>query len=140
MVPGLAVTALWSWWTAGARPFGATAYAAVGVPACVLVVAVVALGVAPARIRRASACFGSRARAVPSRVRVAWLVWLGAVVGLEAAALALGGRSRTLPTLSTALDHLLASQASRAVLVAGWLACGGVGLARLADASRGHLR
>lgn len=134
------VAGAWSWWTAGTRPFGAVAYSAIGVPSAVLLVVVVTTGARADGRRAASASFAAQAAKVPVGVRVAWVAWLVAALGCEAAALALGGRSTTFATLSTAVDHLLRTRLSRGGLVALWLATGAGGVARLARAARGQLR
>jgi hypothetical protein len=46
------------------------------------------------------------------------------MVGLEIVALARGGRSATVPTLSTVVDHALAWHLARLLLFAGWLLIG----------------
>ena len=139
-VASAVVVCAWSWWTAGTRPFAAMAYVAIGVPAAALLLTAVTTGTRADGRRAASASFAARSAKVPVGARVAWAVWLVAVLGCEAAALALGGRSTTFATLSTAVDHLLRTRLSRAGLVALWLATGAGGVARLARAARGQLR
>jgi hypothetical protein len=116
------------------------AYVAIGVPAAALLLTAVTTGTRADGRRAASASFAAQAAKVPVGVRVAWVVWLVATLGCEAVALALGGRSTTFATLSTAVDHLLCTRLSRAGLVALWLAIGVGGVARLARAARGQLR
>ena len=53
-----------------------------------------------------------------------WIVILVLSVSLEAAALALGGRSSGVPTLSTVVDHALGRHPVRLLLFCGWLAAG----------------
>jgi hypothetical protein len=132
----------YSWWASGLRPFTATAYVAVGLP-----VVAVALGavVGARRARRSSGSVRWRTDHLgPSRwqwrVVLPWIVIAGAGLGLEAAGLALGGRSARVPTLSTVVDHALRWHGTRAVLFAAWLACGaallGCGAASLARSAR----
>jgi hypothetical protein len=98
----------------GLTPFHTSAYVSVAIPvACVAVVALV-----PAR---------SATRAAPGwpwRQALPWLALLVAAAGVEAAGLALGGRSNTVPTLSDIVDHLLRWHGERFVLFAFWLALG----------------
>ena len=140
MAGAVAALLAWSWWTAGTRPFEAAGYVAVGVPSAILLVAVGIASAAPAHRRAARASYRSSADRLPVVARVAWIVWVGAAAGCEAVALWLGGRSATVATLSTTVDHLLGTRLGRAGLVALWLAVGGIGVARLARASRGRLR
>jgi hypothetical protein len=51
-----------------------------------------------------------------------WVALLALAVGLEAAGLALGGRSTTVPTVSTVIDRTMVWHISRFVLFAAWLA------------------
>jgi hypothetical protein len=44
------------------------------------------------------------------------------MIGIEAAGLALGGKSAQVPTISTVVDHAIAWHFVRFVLFAGWLA------------------
>ena len=53
-----------------------------------------------------------------------WAVPVLLAAGLEGAALALGGKDRAFPSLSTVLDQLLRWQGLRAVLFALWLLLG----------------
>jgi hypothetical protein len=48
-----------------------------------------------------------------------WLLVALAAAGLEGLGLALGGRSKTVPTLSTMIDHALAWHALRLILFCG---------------------
>ena len=115
---GLAVLA-YAWWATGLGAFTAVAYAAVAVPAVALVV-VSSVARPTGRPRDASA--------PPSPVTVArlwpWLVLAGVAAGLELVALALGGRSPTVPTVSTVTDHAMAWHATRVALFLVWLAVG----------------
>jgi len=114
----VAGVAAFGWWVTGLRPFTAAAYVAVG--ATIAAVAVADWVVDPLR--------AARARVVPhdaSRRKVApWLVLVCCAVVLEVVALALGGRSATVPTLSTVVDHALATHAVRWLLFVVWLVVG----------------
>ncbi len=52
---------------------------------------------------------------------VPWVVLAAAAVVLETVGLVLGGRSATVPTLSTTVDHLMAFRGSRFALFLLWL-------------------
>jgi len=111
----------YGWWATGLEPFTATAYAAVAVSAVALVL--VSYRVAPT----GSAAGGERRDAAP-RLAVGrlwpWLVLGALAVALEVVGLALGGRSPTVPTLSTFTDHALAWHGTRLALFLAWLAVG----------------
>jgi len=119
-----ASVAAYCWWSTGRHPFTYSAYAAVGLP-------VVALAVVAAVTRAASGGAGTRVSPVAAETRhvgmrsvLAWVALLAAAAGLEGAGLALGGRSASVPTLSTVVDHALAWHAVRFVLFGAWLAVG----------------
>jgi hypothetical protein len=111
----LAAVAAYAWWAAGLPPFTAASYTAVALPVAALALAACLLPT-PARTPRA----GGR----PWYGPLPWAVLLVAVLSLEAAGLALGGRSSTVPTLSTVVDHALAWHGVRFVLFLAWLALG----------------
>jgi hypothetical protein len=117
-VAGAAGAAVCAWWATGTRPFTLSAYLAVGVP--VVLVGAGALG-------------QSASSPVPTDPPTLggglwdtspWIVILALAVGLECAALALGGQSTDVPTLSTVVDHALGRHALRFLLFCGWLAVG----------------
>ena len=106
----------YGYWATGRAPFGASAYVAVGIP----------IGLATAAALVGRGWSPPRRTPVLVTVRSAW-PWLligGLMVGLEIVALALGGRSATVPTLSTVVDHALAWHLARLLLFAGWLIIG----------------
>jgi hypothetical protein len=112
VVVGLALVALvaYAWWGTGTRPFTLVADLAVGIP--VVLVAVMAF---PDRESVPDAPPTALRRILP------WLLLGGAAVTLEAIALALGGRSRAFPTLSTVIDQALAWHAARSGLFVIWM-------------------
>jgi hypothetical protein len=114
-IVALAGAAVYAWWAAGLAPFTTSAYVAVALPVAGLVVAAVLVPTGPRSPRSAGRPWY---RSLP------WAAFLVVAVGLEAAGLALGGRSRTVPTLSTVVDHALAWQGVRFILFAAWLALG----------------
>jgi hypothetical protein len=106
----------YSWWATGLVPFHAVSYVAVALPA-------VLVGAAALLPRRACRQAGD-APSAPGAL--AWAALLVAAAALEAAALAVGGRSTRLPTLSDVADHLLRWHGERFVLFAAWLVLGAV--------------
>jgi hypothetical protein len=106
----------YGYWATGRAPFGAAAYVAVGIP----------VALAAAAVLRGRGW--STPRQTPALVTVRsawpWLLIAGLMVGLEIVGLALGGRSATVPTLSTVVDHALAWHLVRLLLFAGWLLIG----------------
>ncbi len=127
-VPVATVVAIvYAWWATAVPPFTARAYVAVGLPAVLLLVVAVldpspAPKDPPADVPRASRPAG--------RHSFPWLLVILVAAGLEAAGLALGGRSAGVPTLSTVVDHALAWHAVRFVLFCVWLAAGVIPLRR----------
>ncbi|MGO8869830.1 MAG: hypothetical protein ACLQPH_00245 [Acidimicrobiales bacterium] len=116
---GGAVVLAYAWWATGVPPFTNGAYAAVGIPVLALALLVV-VG------RPGDHPPGSRSAAPTGRVggSLPWLALALVALSLEAAGLALGGRSTAVPTLSTVVDHALAWHAVRFALFCGWLAAG----------------
>ena len=127
----LVVLGGYSWLTAGVAPFTATSYVLVAIPCAVVVVAyAVGGGFTSARVDvRASYEEGSSHVTLASVIP--WIALLLAVVVVELLGLALGGRSTSVPTLSTTIDHLLAHQWERALVCLAWLVVGVASLRRL---------
>jgi hypothetical protein len=117
---------LYAWWATGLTPFTAVATVAVAVP-----VAVVAL-VVVARPGRTTAGDIGPGAAPPRRRWEPWAVLAAVAVSLETVALVLGGRSATVPTLSTVVDHALGRHAVRGVLFCLWMAVGASAAVRVA--------
>ena len=116
-VAGGAAASVYAWWATGTQPFTLIAYVAVGIP--VILAGAVALGRPASRVTSPPPTLdGGLWRAAP------WIVILALAVGLECTALALGGRSPDVPTLSTVVDHALGRHALRFLLFWGWLAVG----------------
>ncbi len=125
-VAGLVITALYAYWATGLEPFTGLAYIAVGIPV-VLLAGVAVIGGAPEPRDNGM----PRAGEITLRSVLPWLVLLFVAAGLEGLGLALGGRSTTVPTLSTVIDHALAWHPVRFVLFCGWLAVGGGPVVRM---------
>lgn len=88
-----------------------------------IVAAVVALDLSTLRDLGAGPALGHR-RLAP------WYALVAAGVLLESVGLWLGGRSTTVPTLSTVVDHSLSTHAFRFVLFEAWIAIAVVPAAR----------
>jgi hypothetical protein len=104
----------YAWWATGVAPFQTSSYVTVAIPALL----VGAAAFVPRRVRRQS----GDAPSTPGAL--VWAALLVAAAGLEAAGLALGGRSARIPTLSDVVDHVLRWHGERFVLFALWLVLG----------------
>jgi hypothetical protein len=102
----------YAWWATGIRPFSRSADVAIAIPAALVLVA--------AWLKPAPRDAGT------DRLKGAlpWIALLVVAVGLEVAGLALGGRSRTVPTLSTVADQALAWHVTRWLVFVLWLVAG----------------
>ncbi len=122
----------YAWIATGVAPFTATAYVLVGVPSAAALVLYAGLGAFSVRQPSFDRLYFDAA-ARPTITRVApWLAVLAGAVVLEAVGLSLGGRSKSVPTLSTEMDHLLVAHWGRCVLYVAWLALGAWPMRRLA--------
>jgi hypothetical protein len=124
----------YAWVTAGAAPFSTLSYLLVAAPCLVFVVVYVRLGGLSVTHVEVSEYVPRKVREVPLSSIAPWIALLAAVVALEAVGLLLGGRSTSVPTLSTTVDHLLAVRWERCLLCLAWLTVGGfplLGLRRL---------
>jgi hypothetical protein len=113
----------YAWWATGLRPFTRSADVAIAIP--VFLLAVAAWGKTPRSSGGASRFIRKGAVGSPSRYGALPWIALGLLaVALEVLGLALGGRSRVVPTLSTVADQALAWHVSRWVVFILWLAAG----------------
>jgi hypothetical protein len=119
---GLAVGCMvgYSIWAASLRSFTLASYASVAIPVLATVIAVFAMW----RNRLASGAEASAAGGSEVAPLIPWMVILGSGLVLEVIGLALGGRSPTVPTLSTVLDHAVDRQVLRTLLFCAWLLLG----------------
>ena len=115
------------------RPFTASAYVLVAVPT----LAALALYAGVGGFRPAREDITSYYRQRSSRRVGAWAVVFVLALTLECVGLALGGHSKSVPTLSTTLDHLLVNHWGRWALFVAWLGLGGRPIARLRRLVRG---
>ena len=129
-------TIAYAWWASGVAPFTALAYVAVAVPAVFVVVTYASMGALSPRRLDVTRYYRARAGNAALKSTIPWFTVLTLAVSLEAAGLALGGRSHTVPTLSTTFDHLLTYHWSRWLVYVLWLGAGAWPLARLARRSR----
>jgi hypothetical protein len=104
---GVLVGLAYAWWATGIAPFSALSYVLVAVPVAALVGTYAAMGALSRKRNDIKRHYRRRAGDASLQNVSPWLCLLGAAVTLESVALALGGRSRSVPTLSTAADHLL---------------------------------
>jgi hypothetical protein len=121
---------LYAWWASGVRPFSALGYALIAIDSLAVVILLVVW--AGLSSREFDVHDGDRIAGTDSSLAHAW-PWLALVVlavALEVVGLALGGRSTTVPTLSTTIDHLLVTHVVRWLLYMAWLAVGATPLVR----------
>ena len=131
LVIGLA----YSWSATGVRPFSAPAYTYLAVASLSALVLFGSLGGFSTRddVRR---YYRYRARGTSLKSTAGWIIVALCAVALECVGLALGGRSSSVPTLSTTVDHLLVNHWARTALFFAWLLVGASPLRRLYRAQR----
>jgi hypothetical protein len=115
----------------GVKPFTATAYVLVAIPALVVLVVFSMLGALTPRRDDVHAYYLDRSDHASFTKVLPWLSIFALAVALEVVGLALGGRNKTVPTLSTTVDHLLVTREGRWLLYAAWLSVGVAPLIRL---------
>jgi hypothetical protein len=121
LVATLAIAA-YAWWATGLHAFTVGSYVAVGLPVAPLVAVV--LVDRPDDSDADGSYAGGEGPEIGLRSAFPWLLLLAIAIGLEAWGLALGGRSTSVPTFSTVVDHAMAWHVVRFVLFCGWLAVG----------------
>lgn len=112
------IAVLYSWFATGLAPFTDAAYVALSVPVVTALVLYGALGGFSPRPDGITSYY--RACADSTRV-LPWAAIVAVALGLEIAGLALGGRSKDVPTLSTTIDQVLVTHAGRCLLYLWWL-------------------
>lgn len=126
-----AVLTAYAWMSAGVAPFSTLSYVLVAIPSGAMVLSYIAIGgLSPGRLD-VSAYYQRRADGASPSTIAPWIAVLAAVVILETIGLLLGGRSPTVPTLSTSVDHLLEARWERCLMCLAWLLIGGIPLLRL---------
>jgi len=131
-----AVAVAYAWWATGVAPFTVLSYVVVAVPSVALVVAYGAGGCLAPNRSDVAEYYRRRARNASTTTALPWLAILAAVVVLEGIGLLFGGRSPTVPTLSTTVDHLLSAHWGRFVLCGVWLSVGWCPVGSLAARAR----
>lgn len=121
----------YAWWDTGVAPFTALSYTLIALPSLAAVTLYASRGAFSRHRADLTNYYRTRARRVSFSSAAPWLVVLLAAVALEAVGLALGGRSLSVPTLSTTVDHLLRWHWERGVLCTVWLLVGASPLWRL---------
>jgi len=115
----------YSWWFTGLRPFTTTAYLALGLPVVALVAVMVIASRLPDHVSAEHLeRHQSNVPALNLHRLLPWVTILLIAIGLEVAGLALGGRSKSVPTVSTVIDHALAWHGVRFLLFGAWLTLG----------------
>jgi hypothetical protein len=118
----IVATAAYAWWVTGLRPFTTASYVAVGLPGAALVLVMIVIRLEGSNRDKLSR--GIEHFEIGLRTTFPWLILFAVTAGIEIWALVLGGRSTTVPTLSTVVDHAMAWHVVRFVLFCGWLAAG----------------
>lgn len=134
---GIAILAGYAWVVAGVAPFSAPSYVLVAIPSVVIVLAYVARGALSPRHEAVNAYYQRESDGASLSTVAPWIAVLTVAVALEVIGLVLGGRSSSVPTLSTTVDHLLRFHWERWLLCLAWLLVGVsplIGLRRLTHA------
>jgi hypothetical protein len=130
------VTLGYAWVTASAHPFTTLSYCLVAIPSAALVVTYIRIGGLSADLGDVGAYFQRQSGEATLSTVTPWIAVLSAAVVLESVGLLLGGRSTSVPTLSTTVDHLLAYRWERCLLCVAWLSAGALPLFRLSRSLR----
>jgi hypothetical protein len=120
------ILAGYSWVMTGVHPFTTTSYVVIAVPSVAFVIAYVLLGGLSRRRADVDAYYRRHAESATLRSVTPWITLLVAAVLLEVIGLLLGGRSTNVPTLSTAIDHLLEQHWERSLISLTWLLAGAI--------------
>jgi hypothetical protein len=134
------VGVVYAWWATGVSPFTTLAYVLIAIPSVLVVLTYVSLGALSPRQGSVTHYYRERARGITLRHVAPWLVVLLMAIALEVLGLALGGRSRNVPTLSTTMDHLLIWHWGRCVLYLVWLFVGATPVVQLWQHRRSKAR
>ena len=117
--------------SSGVTPFTTLAYVLVAIPVlAVLITFSILGGLTPRRQDVHAYYLGRSDRALLANV-LPWLSLVVLALALEVVGRTLGGRNKTVPTLSTTVDHLLVTREGRWLLYAAWLCVGIAPLLRL---------
>jgi hypothetical protein len=130
----VATLAGYAWVVAGVAPFSSPSYVLVAIPSVVMVLAYIALGGLSPHHDAVSAYYQRETGDASLSTVAPWIAVLIIAVVLEVIGLSLGGRSSSIPTLSTTVDHLLRFHWERFLMCWAWLTVGVsalIGLRRL---------
>lgn len=132
------VVVVYAWYATSVHAFSASAYAVIAVPSLVALVGYGALDGFTPRHSDLADYYRLRAHDTTWKSVAPWttIALLGVI--LESIGLALGGRSSTVPTLSTTVDHLLVDHWSRTLLFVAWICVGANPVRRLLLRRRPH--
>jgi hypothetical protein len=114
----------YAWMTAGVAPFSAVSYVLVAIPVGAIVFSFAAWGGLTPHRQETRAYYQRKSAGESSSTVAPWIALLIAAVVLEVIGLLLGGRSTSVPTLSTTVDHLLAYRWERCLMCVAWLLTG----------------
>jgi hypothetical protein len=131
LVAAAVITVAYAWWATSVAPFTAICYVLIAVPSVLAVVLYAAVGAFSRDRTDIARYYQARAGDSSFSSITPWLLVLCCVLALESVGLALGGRSPGVPTLSTAVDHLLVEHWERGILFVLWVWVGASPLWRL---------
>lgn len=121
----------YAWWATNVAPFTSLAYTLIAIPSLTMVGLSTSTGLFSRDQANLRSYYLGRTRRVSLSSVAPWWGVLICAVTLETVGLALGGHSRSVPTLSTTADRLLEQHWERAALYAVWLLVGALPLWRL---------
>jgi hypothetical protein len=124
---------VYAWLATGVAHFSALSYVVVAIPSLIVIGLFVFYGAGAGGEAGASHYYRRRSLGASLASLTPWLVVLGCAIALEIVGLALGGRSKSVPTLSTTVDHLLVTHWLRCLLFWAWLAVVALPLRRLRE-------
>jgi hypothetical protein len=119
-----AILAGFAWVTTGVVPFSTTSYVLVAIPSVAIILTYVGLGGLSPRRDVVSVHYRRQSHDASLSSVSPWIAVLLVAVVLEVIGLSLGGRSTSVPTLSTTVDHLLRFHWSRFLICFAWLTVG----------------
>jgi hypothetical protein len=137
-ITAVVVVTAYAWMSAGVAPFTVLSYVIVAIPTATMVVLYLAMGGLSPGHADIKAHYRRRADGASPSTVAPWIAVLVVAATLETVGLLLGGRSPSVPTLSTAVDHLLEARWERCVMCAAWLLVGGMPLLRLRQSIQGR--
>jgi hypothetical protein len=120
------ILAVYAWVVTGVHPFTSLSYVLIAVPSVAFVLAYGLLGGLSRRRADITAYYRRQSEGATLRSVTPWIALLIAAALLEVVGLLQGGRSTSVPTLSTAIDHLLELHWERFLFCLTWLIAGAV--------------